>query len=151
MGFAGLDLLSGHDRTTTGLCPGLSITMMCGATTRKEVATMGGSENEGRLLARLAALGEVTSRPLFGGLGIYWNETIFGILCRDRLYLKVDEGSKADYVSMGMGPFSPIERQTLRSYYEVPPDVLADPEASLSWAREAIRAAMASAGPTAPR
>ncbi|CAN5690857.1 hypothetical protein BH23PLA1_BH23PLA1_05430 [soil metagenome] len=73
-------------------------------------------------------------------MGIYWNETIFGIIFRDRLYPKVDEQSKDDYVSRGMGPFRPNERQTLKSYYEVPPDVLTDPEALLSWAREAIRA-----------
>jgi TfoX/Sxy family transcriptional regulator of competence genes len=31
-------------------------------------------------------------------------------------------------------------RQTLKSYYEVPPEVLDDREALLSWARQAIRA-----------
>jgi DNA transformation protein len=39
-----------------------------------------------------------------------------------------------------MGPFRPNERQTLKSYYEVPPDVLDEPETLLSWAREAIGA-----------
>ena len=46
-----------------------------------------------------------------------------------------------------MGPFRPNERQTLKSYYEVPPEVLADPEALLSWAREAIRAGQSSESP----
>ena len=46
-----------------------------------------------------------------------------------------------------MGPLRPNERQTLKSYYEVPPDVLADPEALLSWAREAIRAGQSSREP----
>ena len=46
-----------------------------------------------------------------------------------------------------MGPFRPNEHQTLKSYYEVPPDVLADGEALLSWAGEAIRAGMASQSP----
>ena len=40
-----------------------------------------------------------------------------------------------------MGPFRPNERQTLKSYFEVPQDVLDDPEALLSWVKEAIRAA----------
>ena len=44
------------------------------------------------ILDRLAPLGEVTSRPLFGGHGLYWRGTIFGILFGDRLYLKVDDG-----------------------------------------------------------
>jgi hypothetical protein len=46
-----------------------------------------------------------------------------------------------------MGPFRPSERQTLNSYYEVPPEVLADPEALLSWAGEAMRAAQSSTTP----
>jgi DNA transformation protein len=41
---------------------------------------------------------------------------------------------------MGMGPFRPNERQTLKSYYDVPPEILDDREALLHWAREAIRA-----------
>jgi DNA transformation protein len=94
---------------------------------------------EGRALDRLSELGEITSWPLFGGHGIYWNDVIFGILFRGRLYLKVDEESKGDYLARGMGPFRPNERQTLKSYYEVPPEVLDDREALLSWAREAIR------------
>jgi DNA transformation protein and related proteins len=99
------------------------------------------------LFDRLAALGEVTSRAMFGGHGLYWRETIFGILIEGRLYLKVDERSKPDFVSRGMGPFRPNDRQTLKSYFEVPPDVLADPEALLSWANEAIRAAQSSSSP----
>jgi DNA transformation protein and related proteins len=111
---------------------------------------MGGSDGEGRLLALLATLGEVTSRPMSGGLGLYLGETIFGIFHGDRLYLKVDERSKADFVSRGMVPFSPNGRQTLKSYYEVPPDVLANPQILLAWARQAIRAGMDSGGPSAP-
>jgi DNA transformation protein len=94
-------------------------------------------------IGRLSGLGEVTSRPMFGGHGLRWQEPIFGIVFGDRLYLRVDDRSKADFVSRGMGPFRPNERQTLKSYYQVPPDVLADPEALLSWAGEAIRAGQA--------
>lgn len=97
-----------------------------------------------RVLDQLSALGEVTARPLFGGHGLYRRETIFAILYRGRLYLKVDEDSKGDYLARGMGPFRPNERQTLESYFEVPPEALADTEALLSWAREAIRVGMAS-------
>jgi DNA transformation protein len=91
-------------------------------------------------MADLAALGEISTRPMFGGHGVYSRDAIFGIVFRGRLYFKVDEGSKGDYLARGMGPFRPNERQTLKSYYEVPPEVLDDPEALLIWAREAIRA-----------
>ena len=90
---------------------------------------------------RLAVLGEVTSRAMFGGHGIYWNGTIFGIVFQERLYLKVDEGSRGDYLARGMGAFRPNERQTLRSYYEVPSEVAADGEELVSCVKEAIRVA----------
>lgn len=99
------------------------------------------------ILDRLSDLGEVTARPLFGGHGIYWRGTIFAIAYAGRLYFKVDERSKGDYLARAMGPFRPNDRQTLKSYFEVPPDVLDDPEALLSWAGEAIRAGMASQSP----
>ena len=99
------------------------------------------------VLGQLSALGDLTCRAMFGGHGLYWNEVIFAILFRGRLYLKVDERSKADYMVKGMGPFRPNERQTLTSYYEVPPEVLGDQEALLSWAGEAIRAAQATTRP----
>jgi DNA transformation protein and related proteins len=105
---------------------------------------MGDQGLHDQLLGRLKSLGEITSRPLFGGHGLYWRGTIFAILFGGKLYLKVDERSKEDFVSKGMGPFRPNERQTLKSYYEVPPEVLGAPEALLSWAQEAIRAGQGS-------
>jgi DNA transformation protein len=108
---------------------------------------MGRQGFEDLALDRLSELGDVTSRPMFGGHGLYWRDVIFGILFRDRLYFKVDEGSRGEYLARGMGPFRPNERQTLKSYYEVPPEVLDDREALLSWAREAIRAGISSQDP----
>jgi DNA transformation protein len=102
---------------------------------------------EGRALDRLSELGEITSRPLFGGHGIYWNDVIFGIRFGERLYFKVDEESKDEYLARGMPPFRPNQRQTLTSYYEVPPEVLDDREVLLSWARKAIRVGQNSQSP----
>ena len=66
---------------------------------------------------------------------------IFGIVFQERLYLKIDDGSREDYLARGMGPFRPNERQTLKAYYEVPSDVFAVDEELVSWAKEAIRVA----------
>ena len=100
-----------------------------------------------RIKTHLRDLGDISARPIFGGHGLYWNDLIFGMVFRERLYFKVDDQAKGEYVSRGMGPFRPNERQTLKSYYEVPPEVLDDQEVLLSWAREAIRAGMGSQGP----
>src|SRR4051794_1297903 len=102
---------------------------------------MTGEHFKDRIMGQLSPLGDITCRAMFGGYGLYWNEVIFAIVFRDRLYLKVDAQSKPDLMIRGMGPFRPNERQTLTSYYEVPPEVLADPEALLSCAGETIRAA----------
>jgi DNA transformation protein and related proteins len=102
-----------------------------------------------RILDRLASLGEVTSRPMFGGHGFYWRGVIFAISYRERLYLKVNDQSRPAFEALGMGPFRPNDRQTLKSYYEVPQIVLDDTEELLAWAGEAIRAAQESQGPVA--
>jgi TfoX/Sxy family transcriptional regulator of competence genes len=41
-------------------------------------------------------------------------------------------------VQRGMQPFRPNPRQTLKSYYEVPVDVLEDHEQLTVWARQAV-------------
>ena len=110
---------------------------------------MAGECSEQETLDRLAALGDITSRPLFGGHGFYWRGVIFAIAHEERLYLKVDERSRPAFEARGMEPFRPNDRQTLKSYYEVPPEVFDDAEALLSWAGEAIRAAQESQGPVA--
>ena len=38
------------------------------------------------ILDRLEGLGDVAGRPMFRGHGLFWRETIFGILFRNRLY-----------------------------------------------------------------
>ena len=108
---------------------------------------MAGERFHDRILDRLAALGDISARAMFGAHGLYWRGVIFALLFRDRLYLKVDERSRPDFEARGMGMFRPNERQTLKSYYEVPPEVLADPESLLYWAREAIRAGQSSGSP----
>lgn len=92
------------------------------------------------LADRLGPLGGVTRLRMFGGLGIYQRGRIFALIFKGRVYFKVDGESEGDYRARGVGPFRPSERQTLRSYYEVPPDVLGDTETFLSWAAEAVRA-----------
>ena len=100
-----------------------------------------------RIMGDLTGLGPIAVRPMFGGHGVDWRDVIFGIVFGGRLYFEVDDPSKGLYVSKGMAPFRPNERQTLKSYFEVPSEVLSDAETLLSWAREAIRAGQAGSSP----
>jgi DNA transformation protein len=98
------------------------------------------------VLDQLAELG-VTARAMFGGHGLYRGAEFFGALHKGRLYFRTDASSRAAYLVRGMGPFRPNARQTLASYYEVPPDILEDSELLADWARIAL----AADGKPAPR
>ena len=89
---------------------------------------------------QLTRLGVVTARAMFGGYGLYHHDLFFGIIHGGRLYLKTDKESRAGYLERGMRPFRPNRRQTLRTYYQVPADVLEDDEALVEWARKSLRA-----------
>ena len=89
-------------------------------------------------MTRLGVLGNITSRAMFGGVGLHWRDVIFGIVFQDRLYLKLYDQSRPEHERRGMGPFRPNERPTLKASYEV----LSDLEVLLSWVREANRQGM---------
>jgi len=76
-------------------------------------------------------------RPMFGGCGLYRGDDFFGILHQGRLYFKTGPRTRARYVEKGMKPFKPNARQTLKSYYEVPVEILEDRDALRAWALEA--------------
>jgi len=76
-------------------------------------------------------------RSMFGGCGLYRGDVIFGILYKGRLYFKTGPRSRAKYTGKGMKPFKPNARQTLKSYYEVPVEVLEDRDTLRAWALEA--------------
>ena len=54
---------------------------------------MDGQGFKDQLLAQLSLLGEVTSRPMFGGHGLYWRGVIFGIRHRDRMVFMENSSS----------------------------------------------------------
>jgi len=90
------------------------------------------------VLDQLSALPDVTSRSMFGGLGLYESGVFFAIIAAGRLYFKVDEESRGLYEENGMKAFAPTPDQTLKSYYEVPVDVLEDDTVLCEWARRAV-------------
>ena len=93
------------------------------------------------VLDQLSGLEDLRCRPMFGGHGLYRGEVFFGILHRGNLYFKTDEKTRPDYEARGMGPFRPNPRQTLKSYYEVPADVLENAKELKAWARRALASA----------
>jgi DNA transformation protein len=90
------------------------------------------------VLDQLSDFPGLTCRAMFGGYGLSQRETFFGIIHKGRLYFKVTPATLSPYKEQGMKPFRPNAKQTLKSFYEVPVDVLEDRDQLTSWARQAI-------------
>jgi DNA transformation protein and related proteins len=96
---------------------------------------------------QLEELGDVTSKRMFGGVGLYYRGVFFGILADDTAYFKVDEANRADYARAGMKAFRPFpDRAGSMNYYEVPLAILESPFELVEWARRSIAVAKGSSG-----
>ena len=94
------------------------------------------------VLEQLRRVVPVTWRAMFGGVGIYSNGLFFALVDDDTLYFKVDDSNRPDFEKAGMGPFMPFgEGAEVMQYYEVPGDVLEDPDLLADWADKAITVA----------
>ncbi len=98
------------------------------------------------VLEQLAQLRGVSSRRMFGGVGLYWDGLFFGLIDDDVLYLKVDDSNRTDYTARGMDAFRPFKDKPLYSmtYFQVPADVLEEAELLVQWARKSCAVALAS-------
>ena len=91
------------------------------------------------VLDQLRELAAVEARRMFGGFGLYRDETFFGIVHRGKLFFKVDDSSVGAYRKHKMKPFRPNAKQTLKSYYQVPVEIIEDADALREWAVTAAR------------
>ncbi|MEM8665728.1 MAG: TfoX/Sxy family protein [Pseudomonadota bacterium] len=86
---------------------------------------------------------KVTSRAMFGGLGVYRDGLMVAIVAYGELFLKVDAVSEPEFVEAGSEPFiyeggkQPI---TMR-YWRVPAEAYDDPDVFLRFATLAAEAA----------
>ena len=87
---------------------------------------------------QLGELRGVVCRAMFGGYGMYQGRKFFGIIYRSRLYFKTSQATRGRYEAAGMKPFKPSAKQTLKNYYEVPADVIENPDDLVAWAQDAI-------------
>lgn len=98
------------------------------------------------VLEQLDGVRGVVTKRMFGGVGIYSGETFFAVIDNDTLFFKVDETLAVKYRERGMPPFAPIPGQKpMMGYYQVPPEVLEDPDGLAAWAKDSIK--VATSGP----
>jgi DNA transformation protein and related proteins len=93
------------------------------------------------LFEQMAPLGDISSRAMFGGHCLYCDGTVFALVARNALYLKVDAANRPQFETRGLKPFKPFEDQDVTmSYYEAPPEIFEDPDAMRQWCNGCIEA-----------
>lgn len=102
----------------------------------------------------LAGLGEVRTRRMFGGLGLYCGDLFFGLADDEAIFLKADADNEAAFVEAGCPLFSypgkDGEALTLR-YRRLPDAAMDDAEEAVRWARLGVEAAARAKAPAKRR
>lgn len=93
------------------------------------------------VLERLSQVAPVSYRRIFTGVGIYHRGVQFALLANDRLYFRVDDVSVQPYRDRGMPALQPeAALSSTNGYYQVPSEVLGQPNELLYWMRAAVEA-----------
>src|SRR4051812_6502648 len=90
---------------------------------------------------------------MFGGAGIFADDTMFGLVHEGVIYLKIDEHNAPAFEREQLEPFSYSrrgERASLVSYRRMPDRLYDDPDQLATWAREALAAARRGTARTRP-
>jgi DNA transformation protein and related proteins len=90
------------------------------------------------VVAQLGGCEGLSCVAMFGGHGLYQGRTLVGIVSHGRLYVKADAATAADCGQRGARPYR-ADHEVLRTFFEVPADVLMDRERIARWARAASR------------
>jgi DNA transformation protein and related proteins len=93
--------------------------------------------------------GDVRSRRMFGGAGLYSGGVMFALVAYGALWLKADAVNAADFDAEGCPPFVYDGKRgapVAMSYRRMPDAALDDPDEALRWGRLALGAARRAKG-----
>ena len=95
---------------------------------------------------QLAFLGRISTKSIFGGIGIFVDERLLGIVMDDKLYLHTDASNLDAYQERGMPQFKPYPNafDLTTDHHQVPAEIVDDPVqlksgASRRWPRRSRR------------
>lgn len=100
-----------------------------------------------------APLGGITSRSMFGGIGVYSRGVMFGLIFDDALYLKADGDSQQAFQARNCGPFvyeNSAGKPVTTSYWQMPAELVDEPDEALAWGKTALKVAQAVKASTPP-
>jgi DNA transformation protein and related proteins len=92
----------------------------------------------------------VPTRRMFGGHGVYVDDVFVALVAGERLYLKVDAQTRAQFEAAGAVPFvygSAAGKTVALGYFSAPEEAMESPPLMQPWARLALSAALRARAP----
>jgi DNA transformation protein len=99
------------------------------------------------LMTPLEAVRPITSRKMFGGIGIYCDGVFFAVIDDDKLFFKVDSVNEPAYLERGADQWI-IPGSPPMPYREVPKEILGDSKAIGEWIDASVEVALRKKKPT---
>jgi DNA transformation protein and related proteins len=110
----------------------------------------------------LRGVGSPTAKRMFGGWGIYVDGVTIAVIAdltalgsgkNEKLYLKADDSSKAQFEAAGGQRFiyDAKGKSMGMNYYTTPDEAMESPDAMLPWARLALRCALEAKAKAKPK
>ena len=96
------------------------------------------------LRERLAPLGRVTMRRMFGKTGVFCDGVMFGMVTDDTLYFRVDDHNRAAFKEAESFPplnYAKKGHTIDLSFWRAPERLLDEPDELVTWAQTALAAA----------
>ena len=96
---------------------------------------------------QLAPLGRISSRAIFGGVGVFIDDRLLAIVMGEKLYLHTDKSNLDDYVARGMPQFKPYPNafDLTTDHHQVPHEIVDDSAQLKVWGEQALAAAIEAA------
>lgn len=96
----------------------------------------------------MQGIGPVTSKKMFGGIGIFLDGLMFGLIAGNELYLKTDEENSNEFDALGLLPFvySKQGKELKMSYIQALAEMMENSELMTLWANIGFGAAARAAG-----
>ena len=91
-------------------------------------------------IEQLSEFGEVRPKRMFGGVGLFHNDVMFGMIGSEVFRLRADELTQGDYEAEGMDHLK--KGKGTMPYWQVPERVLSDRSELAVWAKKAFEAAL---------
>ena len=96
---------------------------------------------------QLAFLGRISTKSIFGGIGIFVDERLLGIVMDEKVYLHTDASNLPAYQDRGMPQFKPYPNafDLTTDHHQVPAEIVDDPVLLKQWGEQALAAAIEAA------